>query len=92
MYTVFHSNQKLENLKAEIDMNMCPNIIEAGGSPQYCFGDLETIGYAVREKESAGGMCMNIRWKYTGPNCINTHYYGVMYTGDATEWIEKDYS
>ena len=35
---------------------------------------------------------MNVRWKYTGPNCINTRFYGVMKTGDATEWIEKDYS
>lgn len=30
-------NDKVANLKAEIDMNMVPNIQHAGGSPEYCF-------------------------------------------------------
>ena len=92
MYTNLSNQTKQTNLKAEIDMNMCPNIIEAGGAREYCFGDLVEIGYAVKETGSASGMCMDVRWKYTGPNCINTQFYGVMYAGDATEWIEKDYS
>ena len=44
-------NDKLANLKAEIDMNMVPNIQHAGGSPKYCFGDLVTIGYAQKLAE-----------------------------------------
>lgn len=85
-------NVKLTNLKAEIDMNMVPNIIQAGGSPAYCFGDLVTLGYAHKIAEGTGRYTQQECWKYTGPNSINTQWNGIMKAGDQTDWIEVDYS
>ena len=85
-------NDKLANLKAEIDMNMVPNIQHAGGSPKYCFGDLVTIGYAQKLAEGTGRFTQQECWQYTGPNSINSNWNGIMKAGDQTDWIEVDYS
>lgn len=85
-------NDKVANLKAEIDMNMVPNIQHAGGSTEYCFGDLVTIGYAHKLAEGTGRYTQQQCWKYTGPNPINSTWNGIMKAGDQTEWIEVDYS
>ena len=73
-------------------MNMVPNIQHAGGSPEYCFGDLVTIGYAHKLAEGTGRYTQQECWKYTGPNPINSSWNGIMKAGDQTDWIEVDYS
>ena len=86
------SKDKIARLKEEIDMNMVPNVVQAGGSPEYCFGDLVDIGYAEKLSEGTGRYTREECRRYTGPNSINTNWNGIMKAGDQTDWIEKDYS
>ena len=86
------SKDKIARLKEEIDMNMVPNVVQAGGSPEYCFGYLFDIGYAEKLSEGTGQYTRAECWRYTGPYSINTHWNGIMKAGDQTDWIEKDYS
>ena len=72
------SKDKLSRLKEEIDMNMVPNVVQAGGSPEYCFGDLVDIGYAEKLSEGTGQYTREECWRYTGPNSINTNWNGIM--------------
>ena len=67
-------NVKLKNLKAEIDMNMAP-IVQAGGSPSYCFGDL--VISVMHNKLAEGSGCYTQQeWKYGIPLLLLTN--GIM--------------
>ena len=71
------SKDKIARLKEEIDMNMVPNVVQAGGSPEYCFGDLVDIGYAEKLQKTQGNSReeAGVIWS----NSINTIWY---YGGD----------
>ena len=58
-------NDKLANLKAEIDMNMANQYSTCRRFSKYCFGDLVTIGYAQKLAEGTGRYTQQECWQYT---------------------------
>lgn len=97
-----------EDLKAQIEGGKIPSIRNASYSVHgYAWGDLEKIGFAHKEQEPAGGGLVSERWAYTGPNPIKllTNRTSIkngettrdtkeviMKKGDATDWVEVDYT
>jgi len=101
-------NKSDDDLKAQIEGGKIPSIQNAGYSIHgYAWGDLEKLGFAHKEQEPAGGGLVSERWAYTGPNPIKlltkhaklsngktTHETKevIMKKGDATDWVEIDYT
>lgn len=97
-----------DDLKAQIEGGKIPSIRNASYSVHgYAWGDLEKIGFAHKEQEPAGGGLVSERWAYTGPNPIKLlTKHGIskdgkmtqetrevmMKKGDATDWVEIDYT
>lgn len=102
------AEQKLKGLKRAIEDGDTPDIHNAGYTIHGpAWGDLEKMGFAEKESESAGHTSMRERWVYNGPGPIKllTKYAKstengmergtkerIMQPGDATDWVEVDYS
>jgi len=99
------SKERQALLKELVDDGLVPEIVDAGFSAgRFSFGDLESIGYAVRHKERSYGYLYDTWWEYTGPNSVMlvtaigrtngppTTERTEMRVGDETEKVEVDYS
>jgi hypothetical protein len=94
------TGKDLAELKAAIESNQVPEIINAGGTTQgWSWGDLEKLGWAERGQRVISSMqaLVEVWWTYTGPNSIKVVTHGankpeILSTGDSTTPVEVDYS
>ena len=89
--------QKSQALKQAVESGDTPDIHNAGGTIKgWAWGDLKELGWAEKERESQSGHLVDERWLYTGPKPIKLITSGgqpkIMNSGDATDWVEVDYS
>ena len=65
-----HESQKpsLQELKAAIEANKAPKVVNAGFSRNNnTFGELEQLGFMTKESTPAGGSTYVVTQTYTGP-------------------------
>lgn len=99
------SKERQTLLKELVDDGVKPEVVDAGFSHnRFSFGDLDSIGYAVRLKQRVYGSNYETWWEYTGPNSVvlvttigstngsPTTERTEMRVGDETERVEVDYS
>lgn len=94
--------EKLLKLKNAIEAGRKPEVRNAGGyAGAWAWGDLKAIGLAYKESFPAGRASQEQRWVYSskapGPITLIKRVNGedtpvVFQPGDATDWIEVDYS
>ena len=68
-----HESQKpsLQELKAAIEANKAPKVVNAGFSRNNnTFGELEQLGFMTKESTPAGGSTYVVTQTYTGPGPV----------------------
>ena len=68
-----HESQKpsLQELKAAIEANKAPKVVNAGFSrSNNTFGELEQLGFMTKESTPAGGSTYVVTQTYTGPGPV----------------------
>ena len=68
-----HESQKpsLEELKAAIEDNKAPKVVNAGFSrSNNTFGELEQLGFMTKDSTPAGGSTYVVTQTYTGPGPV----------------------
>jgi len=102
------AQKNLNNLKRAIEDGETPAIHNASYTIHGpAWGELADLGFAKKEQEPAGFDSVSERWVYNGPGPIKllTKYakstkngmeHGtkevIMQPGDATDWVEVDYT
>lgn len=99
---------KLKGLERAIEDGDTPDIYNANFYMHgHAWGDLAKLGWAEKEQEPAGGNYMRERWVYKGPNSIklltkhsvykdgkitNSTKEKILQSGEASDWVDVDYS